>query len=97
VQQNFREAFSLLGSFSCMSQRSQKSSDCGVGCPVALYIEELLGCLQAVVSSEEQTRWSSVFQLPVFRGSPEMPQALISVILSGVVFLGCLSLWCQIP
>jgi hypothetical protein len=42
---------------------SGRSLDCGVFCPVALYTEELLGCLQAVVSSGEQTSWWSVAQL----------------------------------
>jgi hypothetical protein len=52
LQHNSREAFSLLGQLPCMPQSPppppRRSSDCGVGCSVALYTEELLGCLQAV-------------------------------------------------
>jgi hypothetical protein len=36
------------------------SSDSGVGCPGTLCAEELLWCLQAVVSSGEQTSWWSI-------------------------------------
>ena len=43
----------------------RQSSDCGVGCPVALCTEKLLRCLQTEVSSGEQPSWRSVAQLPL--------------------------------
>ena len=48
--------FQSAGSVVLLAVESPKrSSDCGVSCPVARYTEKLLGCLQAVVSSGEQT------------------------------------------
>jgi hypothetical protein len=45
-----------------------RSSDCGVSCPVALHELELLGCLQIIVSSQEQRSWlaPNIFQMDFF-------------------------------
>jgi hypothetical protein len=50
-------------SCSACHRAPRRSSDCPVCCPGALCTEELLGCLQAVVSSGEQTSWRSVVRL----------------------------------
>jgi hypothetical protein len=56
----FQGSFQTLGLIALFATEL----DCGVCCPVALYTEEPLECLQAVVSLVEQTSWRSVPQLP---------------------------------
>jgi hypothetical protein len=74
------------------------SSDCGVCYPVVLCTEELLGCLQDVVFSGQQTSWRSVAQLGcVCSGSPGMPSGYgFSWPVCVADLLGCLRLWCQL-
>lgn len=78
VQQNSGEAFNLLGQFLCMSQSPRRSSDCCVCCPVALCTEELLACLQAVVSQTSRQTDLKLLGCLMCGRSPGMPQTVVS-------------------